>query len=162
LGHVALAEGACAEAEGWLEQSVAALGQIGQRAESATAQAVLGAALWGLGRVSQAQRYLNEALHTAAELQAIMPLLYALLGTAMLLGEPARGSTGSLAAVQLYALASDNPAVANSRWVADVCGRHIAAVGGTLAPDARAAAQARGTAQDPWEAAKALLVELKE
>jgi len=157
LGHVALAEGAYAEAEGWLEQSVAVLEQIEQRAEAATAQVVLGAALCGLGQVSQAQQQLNAALHTAAELQATMPLLYALLGTASLLGGPARGPAGALEAVSLFALASNNPAVAQSRWVADVYGRHIAAVGGTLAPDARAAAQARGSAQDPWQAAQELL-----
>jgi hypothetical protein len=157
LGHVALADGAYTEAEGWLEQSVAVLARIEQRAEAATARAVLGAALWGLGRVSQAQQQLNAALHTATELHANMPLLYALLGTALLLGAPARGPAGALASVALYALASNNPAVANSRWVADVYSRHIAAVGGTLAPDARAWAAARGSAQDPWQVAQELL-----
>jgi len=63
-------------------------------------------------------------------------------------------------AVELYALASRYPLVANSRWFEDVAGRHIAAVAATLPPDAVAAAQERGQARTLEVTVAELLVEL--
>jgi hypothetical protein len=64
--------------------------------------------------------------------------------------------------VELYALASRYPLVANSRWFEDVAGRHIAAVAASLPPDVVAAAQARGRARDLEATVTELLVELGE
>jgi hypothetical protein len=50
--------------------------------------------------------------------------------------------------VELYALASRYPLVANSRWFEDVVGQHIAAAAATLPPERVVAAQARGQARD--------------
>jgi hypothetical protein len=63
-------------------------------------------------------------------------------------------------AVELYALASRYPYVANSRWFEDVAGRHIAAAAATLSPDVVAAAQERGRARDLDATVKELLAEL--
>ena len=69
-------------------------------------------------------------------------------------------STGSIErAIELYALASQSPFVANSRWFHDVAGRHITAASQSLRPDVVAAAQQRGRARDLWDTAKELLAE---
>jgi hypothetical protein len=49
--------------------------------------------------------------------------------------------------------------VANSRWVEDVYGRHVAA---GLPEQVVAAAQARGQARDLWETAEEMLETLKD
>jgi hypothetical protein len=63
-------------------------------------------------------------------------------------------------AVELYALASRYPIVANSRWFEDVAGRHLAAVAAALPAEVCQAAQARGWARDLWATARELLAEL--
>ena len=64
-------------------------------------------------------------------------------------------------AVELYALASRYPYVANAQWFEDVAGRHIAAVAASLPPEVVAAAQERGRARDLWATAEELLAEFK-
>ena len=68
-------------------------------------------------------------------------------------GDPERG-------VELYALASRYPYVANSRWFEDVVGKHIASAAASLPPDVVAAAQKRARARDLWATAEELLDEL--
>ena len=51
-------------------------------------------------------------------------------------------------AVELYALASRYPIVANSRWSEDVFGAEIAAAAAALPPEVVAAARERGRARD--------------
>jgi hypothetical protein len=63
--------------------------------------------------------------------------------------------------VELYALGSRYPYVANSRFFEDVAGKHIAAAATTLPPDVVAAAQERGRARDLEVTMKELLAELK-
>jgi DNA-binding SARP family transcriptional activator len=60
----------------------------------------------------------------------------------------------------LYAVASRHPFVANSRWLEDIAGKHIAAVASTLSPDVVAAAQERGRARDLRVTVMELLEEL--
>ncbi len=64
-------------------------------------------------------------------------------------------------ALELYALASRYPLVANSRWFEDVAGRRIAAVAATLPPEVVAAAQERGRARDLEATVAELLAELE-
>ena len=64
--------------------------------------------------------------------------------------------------MELYALASRYPFVANSRWFEDVAGKHIAAVAATLPPEVVAAAQKRGRARDLEAMVAELLAELEE
>ncbi len=63
-------------------------------------------------------------------------------------------------AVEVYALASRYPGVANSRWYEDVAGHEIAAAAAALPPDVVAAAQERGRARDLWATVKELLEDL--
>ena len=84
--------------------------------------------------------------------------VFPISGIALLLGdagEPER-------AVELYALASSYPFVANSRWFEDVFGQHIEAVAATLPPDVAEAARERGRARDLQATVKELLVKLEE
>jgi hypothetical protein len=64
-------------------------------------------------------------------------------------------------ALELYALASRAPYVANSRWFEDIAGRYIAAVAASLPPEVVAAAQGRGRARDLDATAEELLAELE-
>jgi tetratricopeptide (TPR) repeat protein len=156
LGSVALAEEAYAEAWQLLEESVAVLRQTGRRDDIGRVLATLGYAACKLGQFPQAGRHLYEALRTAAEIRAFIPLLLALPGLALLLAD--RGEEER--AVELYALASRYPFVANSRWFEDVAGKHIATVAATLPPDVVAAVQERGRARDLEATVAELLVEL--
>jgi len=56
-------------------------------------------------------------------------------------------------AVELYALASQSPFVANSRWFEDVVGRHIQTAEAALPPEAVAATRQRGQQRDLWATA---------
>jgi tetratricopeptide (TPR) repeat protein len=155
LGCVALAVEAYAEAQQSLQESVAVYQEIGQREQLGSALAALGYAARGLGNMSEAQQHLYEALQTATEIQAFIPLMLALPAIALLLADRSEKER----AVELYALASRYPYVANSRWFQDIAERHIAAVA-TLPPDVVATAQARGRARDLEATVAELLVEL--
>jgi hypothetical protein len=63
-------------------------------------------------------------------------------------------------AVELWAVASRYPLVANSRLVEGLAGRQMAAVAAQLPPGTAAAALARGRARDLEAAMADLLVEL--
>ena len=63
-------------------------------------------------------------------------------------------------AVELYALASRYPHVANSRWYEDVAEVHITTAAAGLPPEVVTAAQERGRARDLDATAQELLVEL--
>jgi hypothetical protein len=62
--------------------------------------------------------------------------------------------------VALYTLASQHPAMANSRWFDDVYGSPIAALSEQIPAEAVTAARARGRSLDPWQTAAGLLEEL--
>jgi tetratricopeptide (TPR) repeat protein len=156
LGLTAVAQEAYAEAHHLLEKSVSALREIGNRENTSWAFAVLGYAARGLGQLPQGRQHLCEALQMATGIGAFRPFVLGLSAAALLLadqGEVAR-------AVEMYALASRNPFVANSRWFEDVAGRRIAAVAATLPPKVVAVAQARGRARDLDAAVAELLEEL--
>ena len=63
--------------------------------------------------------------------------------------------------MEIYALASRYPYVANSQWFEDVVGKHITAVAARLPPDVVAAAQERGRARDLDATVAELLAELE-
>ena len=111
----------------------------------------------GLGRLSQARSHLREALELSTRNKDFQHNVLAQTAVAMLLATEGRTER----AVELYALASRYPHVANSQWYEDVVGKHIAAVAATLPPDVVSAAQQRGRARDLWETAEELLEELE-
>ena len=116
----------------------------------------------GLGDSYQAERYLYDALQVVAKVgpfpSLFLPLAYTLPAAALLLID--RGEVER--AVELYALASRFPLVANSRWFEDVAGKHIATAAENLPPKVVEAAQERGRARDLDETVNELLVELEE
>ena len=88
--------------------------------------------------------------------------LQALPAMALLLldGERALWQRDVERAVELYALVSRYPHVANSRWFEDVAGREIRAAAEGLPSEVVAAAQERGRARDLWATVEELLGEL--
>jgi predicted ATPase/DNA-binding SARP family transcriptional activator len=157
LGCLALAEQAYAEAHRLLQEGVIAYREIGQRVDQGWALATLGYAARGLGDLHLARQHFSEALRTFTETEGFLPLLYALPGVALLLADEGQEER----AVEVYALASRYPLVANSRWFEDIAGKHIAAVAAALPPEVIAAAQERGRARDLDTAVAALLAELE-
>jgi hypothetical protein len=104
----------------------------------------------------RAREHLGLALKIVQESGAVRPLLWVLPAASLLLA----GAGETQRAVELYALASRYPFVANSRWFEDVAGKEIAAVAESLPPEVAAAAQERGRARDLWATAEELLDEL--
>jgi hypothetical protein len=108
------------------------------------------------GATAQAWHHLCRALQIGAALGDPRPRTRALPLLALLLadqGEVAR-------AVELYALASRHPAVANSRWFEDVAGKQVASAAAALPSELVAAAQERGRARDLEATVEELLAEL--
>ena len=157
LGQVNLAEGAYAEAEEQLEESVVAHRQAGWSDWANDALACLAYAARGLGRPDGARQHLREALRAAVEMGSVFPMIYGLPAFALLLVDDGQVER----AVELYALASRYAFVGNSVWFEDVAGKHISAAAESLPPEAVAAAQERGRARDLWETARELLDELE-
>ena len=158
LSWVAQAEGACAQAEELLRESVDLYRQVEQRDEGTWALACLGYAERGLGRRDQAWEHAREALRTGVEIHAFFPLIFGLPLVALLLADEGEVER----AVEMYALASTQPLVGNSVWFEDVVGQHIAAAAEGLPPEVVAAARERGRARDLWETARELLEELEK
>ena len=155
-GQAALAEQAYAEARRLLQESAAVRRGMGHRDDLGQALAVLGYAALGSGQLSQARQHLREALQIATDIGAFMPRILALPAVALLLAD--RGEVER--AVEIYALVSRYPFVANSRWFEDVGGKQIGAVAATLPPEVVAAAQERGRARDLDTTVAELLAEL--
>jgi tetratricopeptide (TPR) repeat protein len=158
LGRVAVVKEAYAEAQEFLQESAAVFEENGFRTFLSEGLACLGYAARGLGNIRQAAQHLHEALRTAVEIGAAWLVFAALPAVALVRADQGDAER----AVELYALASRYPHVANSRWFEDVAGKHIAAVAATLPPDVVFASQQRGRARDLWETAEELLEELGE
>jgi tetratricopeptide (TPR) repeat protein len=162
LGVAALALKENAEARQWLEEalSLAAEGisYVFNFRQRQVLRQLLGITALRQGQPLQARQHSCEAQREAIETGDTTQLIGVLPVIALYLAdqeEPER-------AVELYALASRYPHVANSRWYEDVVGKHIAAVAATLPPDVVTAAQERGRARDLWETAEELLEELDD
>jgi tetratricopeptide (TPR) repeat protein len=149
---------AYAEAQQLAQESAAVCREIGARLWLGDVLAILGVAAHGSGDVDHAQQHLCEALRVAGDIGAFRPLMLALPATALLLADLGQVER----AVEIYALVSRYPFVANSRWFEDVAGKQIAAVAATLPPEVVAAAQERGWTRELHATVAELLVELEE
>ena len=113
---------------------------------------------WGLldvltGQLVSARTHLLTELSGSVDRKANLNLANALAGIALL-----KAKEGDIAtAIELYALAQQHPFVANSRWFADIVGRHIDQSAGSLAPEDMQKAYERGEKLDLWETAEGLL-----
>jgi DNA-binding SARP family transcriptional activator/predicted ATPase len=157
LSWVALAEGAYAEADELLQESAVLFRELSQRDEVGQARALSGYAALGRQQRDQAQRCLHEALQIGDELKAFLPVLFALPAVAWLAADQDQPER----AVELYALASRYPFVANSHWFDQVAAPHIAVPAAELPPHVATAARERGRASDREAAVAELLTELE-
>jgi hypothetical protein len=156
IAMVALARKASDEAHSHLIKSTEILRKTVGGAILADSLALLGYADLALDRSTEAEQHLTEALHLAVEGRLWLPLLRIMPGLALLLSDAGQIER----AVELYALASRELHVANSRWFEDVVGRHIASASTALSSEVVDAAKARGRARDLWATAEELLAEL--
>ena len=155
LGLVTLAKERYVEAQQHLQESVAVFRAYGDRSAIICPLAALGGAEGRLGQLTEAREHLCEALRMAAEIRDQLTMMMALPFAALLLAD--RGEVER--AVEVYALASRFPCIANTRLWEDIAGKHIAAVAATLPAAVVAAAQERGQARDLWATVEELLAE---
>jgi predicted ATPase len=157
LGQTTLATGEYGAAQEMFRESIAIYREIEQQDELGWAYTGLGSAARGLGELFEARQKLYEALRIGVRIRSFILLMLALPATALLLAEQDECER----AVELYALASRYPAVANSRWYEDVAGKPIAAVGADLPQEVVIAARERGCVLDLWATATELLADLE-
>jgi tetratricopeptide (TPR) repeat protein len=158
LGCLALVEGAHAQAYQLLQEGADVFQEIeGHRDDRSWAQAVLALAAHGLGETPRARQHLSHALEIAQESGIVLPLLWALPVTALLLADEGENER----AVELYALASRFPLVARSRWFTNVAGNTLADVAAALPVKQVAVLQECGRARDLQATIKDLLSELR-
>ena len=158
LGSLDLVEGAYATAQRSLQDSVAAYRKVGgQQDDLSMASALLAIATHRLEDSCAGWQHLRCALEIAAESGVVMSLLWALPAAALLLTSEGKHER----AVELYALASRYPLVAQSCWFADVVGNALAEVAATLPAQRVAALQERGRARELETTANELLGELR-
>jgi tetratricopeptide (TPR) repeat protein len=159
LGSLGLAEGAHAQAHSLLQEGVDAYRETGgHQDDKSWAQANLALATHELGDTPGAREHLCQAIEIAQKPRAVLPLLWALPVAAWLLvgeGENER-------AVELYALASRYPLVAQSQWFADVVGKQMLAAANTLPAGRVAILEERGRTRDLEATVAELLAELCE
>jgi hypothetical protein len=155
---MALAEGAFAKARRWFQElfTMAPASGLQRQMDEALYGLGLGFVECGQGNLGQAREHLSAGLKIAVELRLDWLRHDWVAAIAVLLAEEGQGER----AVELYALASRYPIVANSQWFEDVAGKHIAAVANTLPPEAVAAAQERGRARELAATVEELLEEL--
>jgi tetratricopeptide (TPR) repeat protein len=157
LGWVALVEKAYAEAQRLFQEGADACQGAEQQELLGWVLAFLGYADRGLGQLTQAESHLRQALQMAMEIESFVGLVFTLPGIALLLTDLGQEER----AVELYALASRYPVVANSCWFADVVGRPIGVIAAALPPDVVATAEERGRARDLDATVAKLLIELE-
>ena len=143
-GALELVEGAYAAADRALQESVAVGSRGGKPDTMACALALSSAVALAQGDRDRAKRTLIDAGQVTATTEAVTARLHFLASAALWSldqGEDAR-------ALELYALASQHPLVAQSRWFEDVFGRPLAAAATDLDPEAAASAERAGRSRE--------------
>jgi len=157
LGKAALAERSYAEAHKLFKTYISLYRSRNLPENIDQALASLGSAARGLRQLSQAKNYSYHAMEISIREKEFLTLIHTLPGIALLFADQDKIER----AVELYALASTQGIVANSKWFADIAGDEIAAASAKLPPEVIEAAKARGRARDLWETAEELLEELE-
>jgi hypothetical protein len=157
LSEVALAQASFAHAHRSLQDGLRGLKGFVDDPGYADESAWLGLAARGLERRAEARQNLVSALGSASRHYHFNELMVALAGIALLLADEGEAER----AVELYALASRYPFVANSCWFGDIAGKQIAAAAATLPPQVVGAARERGGRQDLGATVRELLAELE-
>jgi hypothetical protein len=109
-----------------------------------------------LGETGPSQGHHNKALRIACRIRAYMPLVTILPLTSLWMLDQGQAER----AIELYALTSRSPHVANSRWYEEVVRQHIAIAAATLPKEIVESARERGRGRDLEATAREPLVEL--
>jgi predicted ATPase/DNA-binding CsgD family transcriptional regulator len=157
LAEVALVEAGYAQAYHLLQESLVHLREYANQPWDVHHSTWLGLAARGLERRDEAWRHLASALEGAGKGPRFLELMTVLAGIALLLADEGQIER----AIELYALASRYPFVANSCWFEDVAGRQITAAADTLPAERVAILQERGQARDLETTIAELLSELR-
>jgi tetratricopeptide (TPR) repeat protein len=157
LAEVALVEGGYAQAYHLLQESLAHLREYADQPWDVHHSTWLGLAARGLERRDEAWRHLATALERTGKGPRFLELMTVLAGIALLLADEGQVER----AMELYALASRYPFVANSRWFEDVAGNQMKAAAATLPEAVVTAARNRGQARVLHATVAELLAELK-
>jgi tetratricopeptide (TPR) repeat protein len=145
LGLVEVATGSALEARSRLLDCINVYQELGAGWMPSVIHSILGIAERNLADTTQAWQRACTALSIAVDCQSSGPaLLYPVAAISLLLAD--RGEIER--AVELYALASQERFVANSKWFADVIGTQIADRAAELPAPIIAAAQRRGRHRD--------------
>jgi tetratricopeptide (TPR) repeat protein len=155
LGRIALAEGSISEAQRWLQRSTAIFRDIGQRDQLGAALVSQGHAKFVVGNPAQAYVLARQALQTASEIGAFIPVLYAVPLFAVL--DAKYGD--SQRATALYRLAARFSLVADSHWFHDVYERSISDCVLDVPLKQTVATHEYENAQALWAAADMILAE---
>jgi tetratricopeptide (TPR) repeat protein len=158
LGLLALARAAYPEARDLLEAASRMHRADGNREGEALARTTLAYADLGRGDLGRAAGQLVDGLGLARQIGAGHALASRLPALALLLAQRGEGER----AVEVYATASCDPLVQNSRWFQEVVGDRIAAAAAALPPEVVHKAEERGRARDPAAVLAELLAELSE
>jgi DNA-binding SARP family transcriptional activator/predicted ATPase len=158
LGQVILAEAAFSQAYAVLQESLKDLAQISDDPRDVHPSAWIGLAARGLDHRHEAWQHLATALEWASRHQELRELTVTLSGIALLLADEGQIEC----AIELYALASRYPFVANSHWFADVAGNQLTAATASLPEAVVTAARHQGRARDLMATVEELLTELCE
>jgi predicted ATPase/predicted Ser/Thr protein kinase len=110
-----------------------------------------------LGKADSAAEQLHDAIRLSIQMQSPPVLSYSLASSALLLADQGDKER----AVAVYALASQNPIVTNSRWFYDVAGKEIETIADSLPQAEAEKANAKGADMDLWATANDLLGEFR-
>jgi tetratricopeptide (TPR) repeat protein len=156
LGLTLLAMNNFSEAMQYLLETAVIYQDKGFKPGVAKALAAIGRAEIGLGNPIGAWNHAREALALFVDTPAFLHLLYAISTIAFLLID----RDEILKAVELYALVSKQPFVANSIWFEDVYGVYIQTAAASLPPEGVEVAKERGRTLDLMDTARKLLTEI--
>lgn len=158
LNSVALAQQRYADVQGYFQEELRLIHELGQFRRAGTILQLVncGLANYRCGDLTQAAQQLMEALREGQAIQATRGVVHGFLLGALLL--VAQGKVAL--AVEIHALAQCYSLVANCRWCEDVAGHELTALAATLPAESATAARARGQASDLASTIATLLVEL--
>jgi len=158
LGWVALSQSDYCKAGELLQESVDEYRQVKYRNELGWALAALGHSKLAQGLTEEGLVLIRESLQIGKENGATHTISLALGPYALWIGR--QGTP--IRAVELYTLACQHPAMANSPWFAEVYGYPVAALAEHLSAEEVSTARARGRSLDLLQTAAELLDELSK
>ena len=155
---IAVAQGEYNQAHDYFQKFVDIQKEIGNPDEQTAEVGAMGGVYLQLGNPQLARQNLYEAMQLIVDFKGIWGASWTLPWVALYLAK--RGDIER--AVEVYAMASKLPMVANSKWFPEVVEKEIVASCVNLSPEAIAAAKDRGKKADIFATVADLLEELKE